>query len=69
MATGAIRRKTAEKSPVEESHVSARLTTDTILANKSSHGEHCNCHCMDYYMEGSGTEYGPGGAVHRAQGS
>ena len=65
LATGAVRRETAEKSPVDESSVSARLTTDTILANKSSHGEDRNCHWMEYYMEGTCTECGPGGALRR----
>jgi len=43
--------------------VPARLTTDSILADKSSHGEHYNCHCMEYYMEGISTGCGPSGAV------
>jgi len=45
------------------------LTARTILANKSSHGEYGNCHCMEYYMEGVATECGPGGALRRTQAS
>jgi len=65
VATRSIRRETAEKSGPHKVLLPARLTADTILANKSSQGEDRNCHWMEYYMEGTCTECGPGGALRR----